>query len=95
MQPLFLCPKDDLLIQVWLLVSSIILVDKETVIFVVHNAIVKWLLWDWVDILLFLFSVVKKMDYFKGLDWNHLLDLEPPFVPQPDDETDTTYFEGL
>jgi hypothetical protein len=39
--------------------------------------------------------VVKKMDYFKDLDWNHLLDLEPPFIPQPDDETDTTYFEGL
>ena len=31
---------------------------------------------------------------FKDIDWHNLLDMEAPFIPQPDDETDTTYFEG-
>ena len=39
-------------------------------------------------------SEVRRMDFFHGLDWNNLLDVEPPFVPNPDDATDTSYFDG-
>merc|ERR1719334_1893677 len=28
----------------------------------------------------------------KGVDWVNILDQVPPFVPNPDDATDTTYF---
>ena len=28
----------------------------------------------------------------KDVDWEHILDEEAPFVPQPDNATDTTYF---
>ena len=34
------------------------------------------------------------MSLFSSLDWNNLLEMEPPFLPQPDDARDTTYFEG-
>lgn len=34
------------------------------------------------------------MDLFKDLDWANLTEIEAPFVPQPDDETDTGYFEA-
>ncbi|PIK50714.1 hypothetical protein BSL78_12400, partial [Apostichopus japonicus] len=36
---------------------------------------------------------VKEHEFFAGLDWEKVLELEPPFVPSPDDELDTTYFE--
>ena len=28
------------------------------------------------------------------MDWTNLLDKDAPFVPQPDDETDTGYFDA-
>jgi hypothetical protein len=34
------------------------------------------------------------MAAFKSIDWNNLLEMEAPWVPQPDDNMDTTYFEG-
>lgn len=37
---------------------------------------------------------VRKLSFFSGVDWDHLLEVEPPFVPQPDDDADTTYFEA-
>lgn len=37
---------------------------------------------------------MRKLSFFAGVDWDHLLEVEPPFVPQPDNDADTTYFEG-
>ncbi|OWF53020.1 serine/threonine-protein kinase greatwall-like [Mizuhopecten yessoensis] len=37
---------------------------------------------------------VKAMPFFAEVDWNNLLDITPPFIPQPDDELDTTYFQA-
>ncbi|XP_072014542.1 serine/threonine-protein kinase greatwall-like [Amphiura filiformis] len=39
----------------------------------------------------------KELQYhalFAGIDWNNIRDQEPPFVPDPDDELDTTYFQA-
>lgn len=38
---------------------------------------------------------IKQHPWFsnQGIDWNHLLDMEPPFVPQLENEEDTSYFE--
>jgi len=38
---------------------------------------------------------VKQMPLFSGVDWDNLLSLTAPFVPQPDDSMDTVYFQGL
>ena len=40
------------------------------------------------------FSAVRKMAAFDTIDWHNLLEMEAPFIPQPDDLTDTSYFEG-
>lgn len=37
---------------------------------------------------------VKRMAFFDSLDWDNLLLMEPPFIPQPENATDTGYFEG-
>lgn len=37
---------------------------------------------------------LKKMDAFVGIDWSNLLNVTPPFVPQPCDLTDTAYFQA-
>ncbi|XP_048380480.1 serine/threonine-protein kinase greatwall isoform X1 [Stegostoma tigrinum] len=37
---------------------------------------------------------LKKHPLFKEMDWDNLQNCPMPFVPQPDDETDTTYFEA-
>ena len=37
---------------------------------------------------------IKEMDVFSGIDWGNLLETEPFWVPEPEDATDTTYFEG-
>lgn len=37
---------------------------------------------------------VMKMRVFKGLDWENLLETQPPFVPDPYDPTDTGYFQA-
>ncbi|XP_005105833.1 uncharacterized protein LOC101852430 [Aplysia californica] len=36
---------------------------------------------------------VKAMPFFTALDWSSVLHMEAPFVPQPDDNMDTTYFD--
>lgn len=36
---------------------------------------------------------VRDMVFFKSVDWDNLQNTEPPFVPQPEDPTDTGYFE--
>lgn len=38
---------------------------------------------------------VKQMPLFSGVDWDNLLSMTAPFVPQPDDSMDTVYFQGL
>ncbi|XP_051871617.1 serine/threonine-protein kinase greatwall [Pristis pectinata] len=37
---------------------------------------------------------LKKHPLFHNMDWDNLQNCAMPFVPQPDDETDTTYFEA-
>ncbi|KAK6490271.1 serine/threonine-protein kinase greatwall-like [Huso huso] len=37
---------------------------------------------------------LKQHSLFDGLDWDNLQNQAMPFIPQPDDETDTTYFEA-
>ncbi|XP_069504216.1 serine/threonine-protein kinase greatwall [Ambystoma mexicanum] len=37
---------------------------------------------------------LKSHPLFDGLDWNNLQNQTMPFIPQPDDETDTTYFDA-
>ena len=39
------------------------------------------------------FEQMQSMDFFKDLDFANLTEVDAPFVPQPDDETDTGYFE--
>ncbi|XP_008468339.1 serine/threonine-protein kinase greatwall-like [Diaphorina citri] len=37
---------------------------------------------------------VRRLPMFKDYDWDSILDQEPPFVPQPDDVFDTSYFHA-
>lgn len=37
---------------------------------------------------------VRQMPLFKNIDWENLLNTEPPFTPTPDDMHDTGYFQG-
>ena len=37
---------------------------------------------------------IRDYDLMKGMDWDHILDQEPPFIPQPDNASDTTYFDA-
>lgn len=37
---------------------------------------------------------VREMMYFKDLDWEKVREMTPPFVPTPDDPTDTGYFNA-
>lgn len=39
------------------------------------------------------FSELQEMNLFQDIDWVNLPNQEAPFLPQPDDETDTCYFE--
>ena len=34
------------------------------------------------------------MDFFKEVDWSDLRSMDPPFVPNLENDTDTSYFEG-
>mmetsp|Transcript_737 Transcript_737/g.610 ORF Transcript_737/g.610 Transcript_737/m.610 type:complete len:156 (+) Transcript_737:511-978(+) len=38
------------------------------------------------------FEDIKNHNFFKGLDWNNIRNMEPPFVPQVQNEIDTTFF---
>ncbi|XP_023301310.2 serine/threonine-protein kinase greatwall isoform X1 [Lucilia cuprina] len=37
---------------------------------------------------------VQQMPFFECIDWEHLETEEPPFVPNPENPTDTAYFEA-
>lgn len=37
---------------------------------------------------------LKHHPLFHGVDWDNLQNQPMPFIPQPDDETDTSYFEA-
>ncbi|XP_065522707.1 serine/threonine-protein kinase greatwall [Lathamus discolor] len=37
---------------------------------------------------------LKNHPFFHGVDWDNLQNQTMPFIPQPDDETDTSYFEA-
>jgi hypothetical protein len=39
-------------------------------------------------------SEIKQHEYFKGVDWDTLLQTQPRFVPRLDSTTDTSYFVG-
>ena len=41
------------------------------------------------------FTELKTVKLMKDLDWDKLLTTTPYFVPNPDNDTDTTYFEGM
>ncbi|KAH6939384.1 hypothetical protein HPB50_017744 [Hyalomma asiaticum] len=40
------------------------------------------------------FQELCSLPFFHSVPWSSLLDKEPPFVPDPDDDTDTGYFDG-
>ncbi|XP_041924492.1 serine/threonine-protein kinase greatwall isoform X1 [Alosa sapidissima] len=37
---------------------------------------------------------LKVHPFFEGLDWDNLQNQKMPFIPQPEDETDTSYFDA-
>lgn len=37
---------------------------------------------------------VQQMPFFADLQWSAMASAEPPFVPNPDNPTDTGYFEA-
>lgn len=37
---------------------------------------------------------LKRHPLFKGVDWDNLHNQPMPFIPQPEDETDTSYFQA-
>jgi hypothetical protein len=39
--------------------------------------------------------MVKQMPLFSGVDWDNLLSMTAPFIPQPDNSMDTIYFQGV
>lgn len=40
-------------------------------------------------------QAVKLLPHFCPIDWDHLLEATPPFVPQPESLGDTSYFQGM
>ena len=42
----------------------------------------------------FRFKEIESLPFFSGLDWSSIHNHPAPFVPRPDDITDTTYFNG-
>uniref|UniRef100_L7M301 Serine/threonine-protein kinase greatwall n=1 Tax=Rhipicephalus pulchellus TaxID=72859 RepID=L7M301_RHIPC len=40
------------------------------------------------------FQELCSLPFFESVTWSSLLDKEPPFVPNPDDDTDTCYFDA-
>ena len=37
---------------------------------------------------------VKSHNFFSEIDWINLRNMEPPFVPSPENQFDTSYFDG-
>ena len=38
------------------------------------------------------FNEIKRYRFFADVDWDHLLEEEPPFIPELEGETDVSYF---
>ena len=45
-------------------------------------------------LVLFSFEEIESLSFFSALDWSSIHNHPVPFVPRPDDITDTTYFNG-
>ncbi|XP_054931625.2 serine/threonine-protein kinase greatwall isoform X1 [Dermacentor andersoni] len=41
------------------------------------------------------FQELCSLPFFESVTWGSLLDQEPPFVPRPDNDTDTGYFDAI
>jgi len=41
-----------------------------------------------------MFSALKENPLFERIDWENIHSTKAPFVPNPDDDTDTSYFAG-
>ncbi len=39
-------------------------------------------------------EIQQNFSFFSGVDWPGILEQEAPFVPQPEDEADTGYFDA-
>lgn len=39
-------------------------------------------------------EAIKQMPFYSVIDWDNLLNQTAPFVPKPDDDRDTCYFQG-
>ena len=37
---------------------------------------------------------IKKHPFFKDVDWSRLRDTRAPFIPSPESQHDTSYFDG-
>jgi len=37
---------------------------------------------------------MKKFGFFSSIDWENIHQVVPPFVPCPEGDTDTSYFDG-
>ena len=38
---------------------------------------------------------IKKHPWFRGIDWNNLKNMKPPFIPRVSSDYDTKYFEVI
>jgi hypothetical protein len=45
--------------------------------------------------MMFVVVELKKNPLFRKIDWENIHSVEPPFVPNPDDDSDTSYFNGI
>ena len=43
---------------------------------------------------MFVLSALKENVLFEAIDWDNIHNTAAPFVPNPDDDTDTSYFIG-
>lgn len=39
-------------------------------------------------------AIQSRMTLTRDVNWNEILEQDPPFVPSPDSDTDTTYFSA-
>ncbi|RKP18306.1 serine/threonine protein kinase 15, partial [Rozella allomycis CSF55] len=40
------------------------------------------------------FKEIRKHPFFDGINWDKILDMEPPFIPNPENQQDTFYFDS-
>ena len=39
-------------------------------------------------------SDIKSHEFFKDIDWNNICNMKPPFIPEVQNEIDTTFFSN-